>query len=132
MEETRPGKNLANVLWAWSNIVRTGSTNGLADILDPEVVWQGALPGSISRGRGEVLAVLADNPAPTLARIEVQELGDRVLLTMEGPDFPVTEGHLPGLRCRTFTLRDGRVCRIQTLGKHDFSADRDDPSGHKD
>ncbi len=117
------GRNLALVLSAWSAIARTGSTAELGSILHEDCVWQGALPESVSRGRHEVLAVLADNEAPRVTRIEAQELGDRVLLTMESADFPVTEGHRAGLRCLMYTLRNGRVVRIQTLGKRDFAVE---------
>jgi hypothetical protein len=114
--------NLALVLGAWNTIVQSGSTQDLAAILHEQVVWQGALPDSVSRGRVEVLGVLADNPAPHLTRIEARERGDRVLLTMEGPDFPLTEGHRAGIRSLVFTLRNGAVVRMETVGKRDQGA----------
>jgi hypothetical protein len=114
---TQVGSNLALVLAAWNTIVQSGSTRDLAQILHDSVVWQGALPDSVAMGRDEVLGVLADNGAPHLTRIEAREDGDRVLLTMEGPDFPVTEGHRAGMRSLSFTFRDGRVVRMETLGK---------------
>lgn len=111
------GHNLARLLQAWNTVVQSGSTRDLGATLDEDVLWQGALPDSVSRGREAVLAVLEDNEPPRLQHIEVREIGDRVLLTMEGPDFPVTKGHLAGIRVIVFTFRDGRVTRMETIGK---------------
>jgi hypothetical protein len=116
-EAAEVGSNLALVLKAWNTVVQSGSTQDLAAILDERVVWQGALPDSVSRSRDEVLGVLADNPAPHLTRIEAREMGDRVFLTMEGPDFPLTEGHEAGIRSIVFTLRNGAVVRMETIRK---------------
>jgi hypothetical protein len=113
------GSNLALVLAAWNTIVQSGSTRDLAAILDEHVIWQGAMPDSVSRGRDEVVGVLADNPAPHLTRIEAREVGDQVLLTMEGPDFPLTEGHHAGIRSLVFTFRTGAVAKMESIGKQD-------------
>jgi hypothetical protein len=114
---TEVGAKLALVLAAWNTIVQSGSTRDLAEMLHESVVWQGALPESVVKGRDGVLGVLADNGAPRLTRIEAREHGDRVLLTMEGPDFPLTQGHDAGVRSLSFTFRGGTVVRMETLGK---------------
>ena len=116
---TATGANLGRILRAWNTIVQTGDTRDLGAILDDDVVWQGALPESVSRGRDAVLGVLEGNEAPHLTHIELWENGDRVLLVMHGPDFPRTAGHVGGQRMMVYTLREGRVTRIETIGRKD-------------
>lgn len=63
---------------------------------------------------------------PRITRIEAEEFGDRVAISVEGPDFPAisesAEAQLlaPGApRSLVFTFRAGRVVRMESLHSRD-------------
>ncbi len=115
---TEIGDNLATVVSAWLSMTRTGSTAELASVLDDNVVWHGLRPELVCHGRDEVLDILAHNQprAPRLTRIVAEEQGDRVVVTIESPDFEDTD-LLPADAPRSIavTLRNGRVTRLDSL-----------------
>jgi SnoaL-like domain len=113
-----PGENLERVLSASITMFRTRSTNEIASLLDPGVVWQGVLPDQRCEGADAVLALMDRNQAqrpPRLTRVDAREFGQRVLVSVEGPDFP-ENGPLQAGSPRTlvFTFRDGRIGRIDS------------------
>ena len=124
------GDNLATIMSAWTAMLRTGSSAELASILDPDVVWQGILADQQCHDRTEVLGILARNPRrpPRLSRIEAQEIGDRVAVSVDGPDFPDNEvltANDP--RSLIFRFREGKVVRMESYPSRDaaFKAAQD-------
>lgn len=112
-----PGDNLAIVISAWLAAVRQGDTRELASVLDEDVVWQGLRSDLVCHGRTEVLRVLAHNQgrSPRLTRITAEEDGERVAMTVDGPDFEDNELLPAGApRSLVVTVRDGRVTRIES------------------
>jgi ketosteroid isomerase-like protein len=101
------------VLATWS----TSGVDALADVLDPDVVWQGLSAELVCTGRDQVLALLGRRRWPLrVSRIEAAEAGDRVAISVEGPDFPSTD--LLGAadpRSLVLTFRDGRVVRMESF-----------------
>jgi hypothetical protein len=124
MSET--GENLALILSAWTDMLRRGDTQALAAMLDEKVVWQGILPEQVCRNRDEVLNLLVRNRPrpPRLTRIEAEEFGDRVAVSVAGPDFPDNEAlAAKAPRSLVFTFRDGRVVKMQSLATRDAAFD---------
>ena len=119
---SEPGGGLAAILAAWTAMLRTGGTDELAAILDPDVVWWGILPEQVCHGRDETLDILARNRPrpPRITRVEAQESGHRVAVSVEGPDFPAG-GPLPADAPRSllFTFRGGKVIEMQSLPGRD-------------
>jgi hypothetical protein len=118
------GDNLARLISAWTGMLRSGQSAELAGLLDEGVVWQGMLPELICHGREEALDVMVRNRRrpPRITRIEAEEFGDRVVVSVEGPDFPegteAPEGPLlpPGApRSLVFTFQNGRVVRMESF-----------------
>jgi hypothetical protein len=118
---TRPGENLARIIGAWAEILRTGSAAALATLLDEEVVWQGVLPELACQGRAEATRFLGRAPLPNITRMEAEERGDRVAVSVESAEFPVGpagEGLQPagGSRALVFTFNgNGRVVRMESF-----------------
>ena len=122
------GENLALVVSAWTGMFRSGSSDALAALLDENVVWQGLLPELVCGDRGQVLRILdrfRGHP-PRITRIEAEEFGDRVAVSVEGPDFPAMPDRsgAPILaagapRSLVFTFRAGRVVRMESLPSRD-------------
>lgn len=112
-----PGDNLALVLSAWLAAVRHGDTRELASIIDEDVVWQGLRSDLVCHGRTEVLRVLGHKQGrpPRLTKITAEEDGERVAMTVDGPDFEDNE-LLPASAPRSLvvTVRDGKVTRIDS------------------
>ena len=117
---SEPGEGLAAILSAWAHVLRTGATAELAAILDPDVVWQGILPGQICRGRDEVLDILGRNRPrpPRITRLEAQESGERVAVFVEGPDFPAGDPLPAGApRSLVLTFRGGKVVEMRSFAR---------------
>ncbi|MGA9114091.1 MAG: hypothetical protein WB802_09890 [Candidatus Dormiibacterota bacterium] len=122
------GDNLALLVSAWTGMFRSGSSEALAAILDENVVWQGLLPELVCGDRGQVLHILERWSArpPRITRLEAEEFGDRVAISVEGPDFPAmpNQGEAPILaagapRLLVFTFRAGKVVRMESLPSRD-------------
>ncbi|HYA00858.1 MAG TPA: nuclear transport factor 2 family protein [Candidatus Binatia bacterium] len=122
------GDKLAAVASAWTAMLRSGRVEELAAILDDDVVWQGLLPELVCRGREQVLNVMVRNRGrpPRITRFEAEEIGDRVAVSVEGPDFGAGPGdpEAPQLpagapRSLVFTFRGGMVVRMESLPSRD-------------
>jgi hypothetical protein len=118
------GENLALLVSAWTGMLRSGDGEALAAILDENVVWQGLLPDMVCHDREQVLRLLSRlrGQPPRITRMEAEEFGDRVAISVEGPDFPALTGtgDTPLLtagapRSLVFTFRGGRVVRMESL-----------------
>jgi hypothetical protein len=58
--------------------------------------------------------------APRITRIEAEEKGDQVAVSVDGPDFQSDDWRPPGgPRWLVFTFRNGRVIRMQSLTSRD-------------
>jgi len=126
---TTDGRNLALLLTAWTALVNAGSGSELAAILDEGVVWQGLLPDLVCSNRDQVLRLLVRNRPLRITPIEAEEFGDRVAISVQGPDFgegpgapeaagvPLLPAGAP--RSLVFTFRDGRVVRMESLPNRD-------------
>lgn len=52
---------------------------------------------------------------PRLTRFEAEEIGNKVVVSVEGPDFPPVEGQpASDRRSLVFTFADGTVVRIES------------------
>src|SRR5487761_38353 len=120
---SEPGSNLARVVAIWGEMAPSQTMAPLADAMAEDVVWQGLLPELICRGRAEVCGVLGSAPGgrlPSVTRMEAEEWGDRVVLTVEGPDFgpgPAGSALEPagGPRTLALSFHDGRVVHIESF-----------------
>ena len=115
------GGNLSMIVGAWTAMLSSGKTEALGAILDEGVNWQGVMPGELCRNRDEVLDILVRNRrrAARITRIEAAELGDRVVVSVDGPDFKEMDGRPPGPRSLVFTFRGGRVVRMESFATRD-------------
>ena len=120
---SEPGSNLARVLMAWGAMARHQTMAPLVDLVAEEVVWRGVRPELVCHGRSEVSKVLSGAPGGTLPRVtrmEAEEAGDRVIVTVEGPDFgpgPAGSDLQPAGGPRTLVLSfdDGRIVRMESF-----------------
>lgn len=123
---TESGQNLALILSAWTSMLRSESTQELASLLDEHVFWQGVLPEQACHNREEVLNLLVRNRArpPRITRVEAEEFGDRVAVSVQGPDFPENEALAAGApRSLVFTFEAGKVVRMESLASRDAAFD---------
>lgn len=122
-----PGSNLARVLTVWGELARSEDMAPLVDVMAEDAVWQGLLPELVCRGRDEVVGVLGSARAgrlPRVTRMEAEEVGDQVVLTLEGPDLgpgPAGTALEPagGPRTLALTFDDGRVVRMESFATRD-------------
>lgn len=120
------GENLALIVAALTELFNRGSTDALEAMLDEKVVWRGVFPGEICHDRNEVMATMVGNRArpPRITRIEAEEKGDQVAVSVEGPDFQNEGRRAVGPPAIVFTFTNGRVVKMQSVGSPDeaFSA----------
>ena len=107
-------------------MLQSGRTDALESLLDRNVEWQGVLPYQMCHNRREVLHILSGSGgrAPRLTRIEAEEVGDQVVVSVEGPDFPDNDA-LPAAAPRSlvFTFDNGVIVRMQSLPNRDAAFD---------
>jgi SnoaL-like domain len=122
-EMTEPGSNLARVLALWGEMSHSQTMAPLAEAMAEGVVWQGLLPELVCHGRNEVRDVLGSargGQLPRVTRMEAEEAGDRVVVTVEGPDFgpgPAGTALEPvgGPRTLALWFEDGRIVRMESF-----------------
>jgi hypothetical protein len=118
-----PGNNLARVISIWGEMSSSHTMAPLVDAMAEHVVWRGVLPELVCHGRDEVRNVLGSargGRLPRVTRLEAEETGDRVIVTVEGPDFgagPAGSALEPagGPRTLVLSFRDGRIVRIESF-----------------
>ena len=106
---------LGALVAAWIEL-RQGRLDRITELLREDVVWRGVLPDQVCRNREEVLHLFARRGAPALTRFEAEEFGDRVVLSVEGPEFPAVEGQPDDhRRSFVFTFAGNHVSRIDSM-----------------
>jgi ketosteroid isomerase-like protein len=120
---SEPGSNLARVLVVWGEMSHNETMAPLVDVMAEDVVWQGLLPELVCRGRDQVRGVLGSargGRLPRVTRMEAEEVGDRVVVTVDGPDFgpgPAGSALEPagGPRTLVLSFADGRIVRMESF-----------------
>jgi hypothetical protein len=118
---SEPGDNLARVLVVWGETSHRQTMAPLVDAMAEDVVWQGLLPELVCHGRDEVRGVLGSargGRLPRVTRMEAEEADDRVVITVEGPDFgpgPAGSALEPvgGPRTLVLSFENNRIVRIE-------------------
>jgi hypothetical protein len=114
--DDRPGARLAALIRAWVAILDDPDLSQMRELLDERVTWQGLLPELICHDRREVLALFQRQRSFGLriTRLEAEEVGDRVLLSVEGPELAGIDGVIESgaPRSLAFTFADGMVVHI--------------------
>ena len=108
-------QNLETVMIDFFGALRRGDFEAAAELLDPDVTWQGVREDLVCRGREEVVDAFRwglDERRETDA-LEFVRGGDRVVAGVRGPTLTEVAGEpLEGQIFNVFTLRDGRIVRI--------------------
>ncbi len=126
------GERLGLVVAAWTALIRDGDAAEIGNVLDPRVTWQGVRPELACTGRDEVLALLSRQRLHGLhvTRFEAEEVGERVAISVAGPDF--RDGVLPAGAARSlvFMFTDGRITKMDSFASRDeaFAALREEAS----
>src|SRR5262249_3359985 len=108
-------ENLETVMIDFFGALRRGDFEAAAALLDPDVSWQGLRKGWVCPGREEV----GDTFGWGLGRrreidaLEFPRGGEQVVRGARGPSIDAVEDEpLEGQIFNVFTLRDGRIVRI--------------------
>ena len=113
-----PENNLEIIFADWLDAMRRGDVQTMAKRLAPEAVHQGVKPEWICRNREEVLENVRSRVGntPAVEAIELIAEGNKVVMTVKAPNvgLPVdgAENEFRGQACIVFTLRDGKIVRI--------------------
>ncbi len=116
------GERLALVVAAWTALVRRGDAGELDRLLDSAVTWQGVRPELVCVGRDEVLGLLSNDRMRGLriTRLEAEELGERVAVSVQGPGFEQNDVLAAGApRSLVFTFTDERITRMDSYASRD-------------
>ncbi|MGH7912115.1 MAG: hypothetical protein ACREQM_08225 [Candidatus Dormibacteraceae bacterium] len=120
---TEAGDRLALIVSVAVEMLATGSVAGLAPLLDENVFWQGPRPDLSCSTRSEVLGILGRGVGRRplrVTRLEAQEVGDHVVVSVDGPDLPETPALASGAsRSLVFTFRGEVVVRIESVADRD-------------
>ena len=120
------GDNLATVVAAWTGLVRFGDPKPLAAALAEHVTWQGVQPELTCQNRSEVMTLVGRfaTRRRRIVRLEAQESGNRVAISVEGPDFPeMADLPLGSTRSIVFTFADGKIGRMESFASRDEAFD---------
>jgi ketosteroid isomerase-like protein len=107
-------KNLETVMIDFFGALRQRDFEAAADFLDPDVTWQGLQEDWICHGSEQVLEVFRRGleQRREVDALEFTRGGERVVLGARGPSIGVADEQLGGQIFNVFTLRDGRIVRI--------------------
>ncbi len=109
-------KNLETVLVDFLGALGHGDLDGVRALLDPDVEWQGLREEWVCKGPDEVMHWLGFGleHRRDIEGFELIRAGDRVVMGARGPRIDaVMDEPLEGQIFNVFTLRDGRIVRIE-------------------
>jgi hypothetical protein len=88
----------------------------MRELLDERVIWQGLRPELVCHDRREVLALFQRqrDVGLRITRLEAEEVGSRVLISVESPELSAIDGVIESgaPRSLVFTFAGGRVAQI--------------------
>src|SRR6266545_4205243 len=108
-------ENLETVMIDFFGALRRGDLEAASGLLDPEVSWQGLREEWVCHGRDEVLETFrwGLEQRREVDALEFTRAGNQVIVGARGPSIAAVEDEpLEGQIFNIFTLRDGRVARI--------------------
>jgi hypothetical protein len=135
--QTATASNMAVVLGAVADAVRSQDSTPLAALLDEHVVWEGVSADQRCEGQHQAMHIISgffSRHRLTFDAVEVVAQGDMIVVGMRGPGFNGTPGDTttPGQLFHVMTLHDGAVLRWKSYLDRDeaYTAARiDAPSG---
>jgi ketosteroid isomerase-like protein len=106
-------ENLETVMIDFFGALRRGDFEAAAELLDPDVRWQGLREDWVCHGREEVIDRFrwGREQRREIDVLEFTRGGDQVVLGARGPNIGLEEEPL-GQIFNVFVLRDGRIVRI--------------------
>jgi ketosteroid isomerase-like protein len=108
-------ENLETVMIDFLGALRRGDFETAAGLLDPDVSWQGLREEWVCHGPEEVVETFrwGLERRREIDALEFTRGGERVVLGARGPSIDAVEDEpLEGQIFNVFTLRDGRIVRI--------------------
>jgi hypothetical protein len=110
--------NLQTLLTGVVDALRSRDPASVERLLDPELVWEGAMPGARCSGRQEAMHLIAPRLAgglPAPRAVEVIDAGDRIVVGLQGPGWNGIPGDLAtdGRVYTVVTFARGKVVRLQ-------------------
>jgi SnoaL-like domain len=100
----------------WVDALRERDVERAVARLAPEVAWQGVEPYLLCRSRPEVAQRIRgwrERPLPRVAALELEEVGDAVVLSLTSPDLRrMSDERLGGEIHIVFRLRDGLITHL--------------------
>jgi hypothetical protein len=121
--DDRPGARLAAIVRAWVAMLDDPDLSQMRELLDERVTWQGLLPELVCHDKREVLALFQRQRSFGLriTRLEAEEVGDHVLISVESPELAEIEGVIEAgaPRSLVFTFVGGTVVQIASYASRD-------------
>jgi hypothetical protein len=111
---TKPAN--VELLLDWIAALRSGRTEAIADLLDPDVVWHGVTGGLTCVGRADVLDALQDQLPMSIDfdALEVISAPGHIVVGARSEHLPEPEGvMLDGQIYNVFERRGGRFVTIR-------------------
>jgi ketosteroid isomerase-like protein len=108
-------ENLETVMIDFFGALRRGDFEAAAELLDPDVSWRGLREDWVCHGRDEVLDTFrwGLERRREIDALEFTRGGEQVVVGARGPSIDAVEDEpLEGQIFNVFTLRDGRILRI--------------------
>ena len=107
-------ENLETVMIDFFGALRRGDFEAAAELLDPEVSWQGLREDWVCHGPDEVVDTFrwGLEHRREIEALEFTRGGDQIVLGARGPNIGPAEEPL-GQIFNVFTRRDGRIVRIE-------------------
>lgn len=110
------GRDIDIVLTGLVDAIRSQDPERIADLLAPDLVWEGLRPELRCDGRDQALRLIRNRFAAALFSVDAVEAidaGPHVVVGLRGPGFNGIPGdrETVGQMYHVFTLRDGKVIR---------------------
>jgi limonene-1,2-epoxide hydrolase len=110
------GRNIDIILGGLVDAVRGQDAERVAELLAPDLVWEGLRPELRCDGREQALRLIRNRFAAALFSVDAVEAidaGQHVVVGLRGPGFNGIPGdrETVGQMYHVFTLRDGKVIR---------------------